>query len=82
MRAASAGVAAILPLPALAQSAGAQVVVVGGGSAGATCAQTLKRLEPRLAVTIVEANPTRVFTAQSSRHAYRYNVDQNWKFPR
>jgi sulfide dehydrogenase [flavocytochrome c] flavoprotein chain len=63
MRAASAGVAAVLPLPALAQSAGAQVVVVGGGFAGATCARTLKRLDPRLAVTIVEANPTRVFTA-------------------
>jgi sulfide dehydrogenase [flavocytochrome c] flavoprotein subunit len=61
MRAASAGVAAVLPLPALAQSAGAQVVVVGGGFAGATCARTLKRLDPRLAVTIVEAN--RVFTA-------------------
>jgi sulfide dehydrogenase [flavocytochrome c] flavoprotein subunit len=53
----------LLPLPALAQSAGAQVVVVGGGFAGATCARTLKRLDPRLAVTIVEANPTRVFTA-------------------
>jgi sulfide dehydrogenase [flavocytochrome c] flavoprotein subunit len=63
MRAASAGVAAVLPLPALAQSAGAQVVVVGGGFAGATCARTLKRLDPRLAVTIVEANPTGVFTA-------------------
>jgi NADPH-dependent 2,4-dienoyl-CoA reductase/sulfur reductase-like enzyme len=63
MRAASAGVAAVLPLPALAQSAGAQVVVVGGGFAGATCARTLKRLDPRLAVTIVEANPARVFTA-------------------
>ena len=63
MRAASAGVAAVLPLPTLAQSAGAQVVVVGGGFAGATCARTLKRLDPRLAVTIVEANPTRVFTA-------------------
>ena len=63
MRAASAGVAAALPLPALAQGAGARVVVVGGGFAGATCARTLKRLDPRLAVTIVEANPTPVFTA-------------------
>ena len=63
MRAASAGVAAALPLPAFAQGAGARVIVVGGGFAGATCARTLKRLDPRLAVTIVEANPTRVFTA-------------------
>ena len=52
-----------LPLPALAQGAGARVVVVGGGFAGATCARTLKRLDPRLAVTMVEANPTRVFIA-------------------
>jgi NADPH-dependent 2,4-dienoyl-CoA reductase/sulfur reductase-like enzyme len=63
MRAASAGVAAALPLPALAQGAGARVVVVGGGFAGATCARTLRRLDPRLAVTMVEANPTRVFIA-------------------
>jgi sulfide dehydrogenase [flavocytochrome c] flavoprotein chain len=63
MRAASAGVAAALPLPALAQGIGARVVVVGGGFAGATCARTLKRLDPRLAVTLVEANPTRVFIA-------------------
>ena len=38
-----------------------RVVVVGGGFAGATCARTLKRLDPRLAVTLVEANQT--FTA-------------------
>jgi NADPH-dependent 2,4-dienoyl-CoA reductase/sulfur reductase-like enzyme len=63
MRAVSAGVAAILPLPALAQGADARVVVVGGGFAGGTCARTLKRLNPRLAVTLIEAEPTRVFTA-------------------
>ena len=63
MRAVSAGVAAILPLPAFAQGADARVVVVGGGFAGATCARTLKRLNPRLAVTLIEAEPSRVFTA-------------------
>jgi NADPH-dependent 2,4-dienoyl-CoA reductase/sulfur reductase-like enzyme len=63
MQAASAGVAAVLPLPAVAQGADARVVVVGGGFAGATCARTLKRLDPRLAVTLIEAEPTRVFTA-------------------
>ena len=63
IRAASAGVAAALPLPALAQVTGARVVVVGGGFAGATCARTLKRLDPRLAVAMVEVNPTRVFIA-------------------
>jgi NADPH-dependent 2,4-dienoyl-CoA reductase/sulfur reductase-like enzyme len=51
----------MLPMPALAQNAGLRVVVVGGGFAGATCARTLKRLDPRLAVTLVEANQT--FTA-------------------
>src|SRR5690242_15008634 len=42
--------------PALAQSGGARVVVIGGGFAGATCARTLKRLDPRLSVTLVEPN--------------------------
>lgn len=36
-------------------------MVVGGGFAGATCARTLKRLEPKLAVTLVETDS--VFTA-------------------
>src|SRR6476659_9897451 len=42
--------------PALAQSAAARGVVIGGGFAGATCARALKRLAPPLAVTLVEAN--------------------------
>ena len=50
-----------LPLPALAQASPARVVVVGGGFAGATCARTVKRLDPRTAVTLVEASQT--FTA-------------------
>jgi NADPH-dependent 2,4-dienoyl-CoA reductase/sulfur reductase-like enzyme len=53
--------AALFPLPALAQSGGGRVVVVGGGFAGATCARALKRLDPRIAITLVEANQT--FTA-------------------
>jgi len=48
-------------MPALAQNAGPRVVVVGGGFAGATCARMLKWLDPRIAVTLVEANQT--FTA-------------------
>jgi NADPH-dependent 2,4-dienoyl-CoA reductase/sulfur reductase-like enzyme len=48
-------------MPALAQNSGGRVVVVGGGFAGATCARTLKRLDPRIAVTLVEASQT--FTA-------------------
>ena len=53
--------AALLPLPAIAQGTGSRVVVVGGGFAGATCARFIKRIDPRIAVTLVEANPT--FTA-------------------
>jgi sulfide dehydrogenase [flavocytochrome c] flavoprotein chain len=62
MRRAAASAAAVgLPAPAVAQSAGGRVVVVGGGFAGATCARTLKRLDPRTTVTLVEVN--RTFTA-------------------
>jgi sulfide dehydrogenase [flavocytochrome c] flavoprotein chain len=53
--------AALLPLPAIAQGAGGRVVVVGGGFAGATCARFIKRIDPRVTVTLVEASPT--FTA-------------------
>ena len=53
--------AAILPLPAIAQGAGGRVVVIGGGFAGATCARYVKRIDPRITVTLIEASPT--FTA-------------------
>jgi sulfide dehydrogenase [flavocytochrome c] flavoprotein chain len=49
------GAAALLPLPAFAQSQ-ARVVVVGGGFAGATCARELKRAG--LNITLVEPNAT------------------------
>jgi sulfide dehydrogenase [flavocytochrome c] flavoprotein chain len=62
LRTAAAGAtAAMLPLPAIAQGAGGRVVVVGGGFAGATCARFIKRIDPRITVTLVEMNPT--FTA-------------------
>jgi sulfide dehydrogenase [flavocytochrome c] flavoprotein subunit len=50
----------VLPHIARAQSA-ARVVVVGGGFAGATCARALRRIDPRLDVTLIE--PNRIFTA-------------------
>ena len=50
--------AAVLPLPAIAQGAGGRVVVVGGGFGGATCARFIRRIDPRIAVTLVEASPT------------------------
>ncbi|HML12434.1 MAG TPA: NAD(P)/FAD-dependent oxidoreductase [Xanthobacteraceae bacterium] len=52
--------AALMPMPALAQGQ-PRVVVVGGGFAGATCARELKGLVPDARVMLVEANPT--FTA-------------------
>ena len=59
--AAAAALPVALPMPALAQASGGRVVVIGGGFAGATCARTLKRLDPRTAVTLVETSET--FTA-------------------
>jgi sulfide dehydrogenase [flavocytochrome c] flavoprotein chain len=49
-----------LPSISKAQSAG-RIVVIGGGFGGAACARELKRLDPKLAVTLVE--PNRTFTA-------------------
>jgi len=61
LKAGLAASTALLPLPALAQGGGPRAVVVGGGFAGATCARALRHADPRIAVTLVEANPT--FTA-------------------
>src|SRR5512145_1797192 len=57
LKAAAGASAAMLPLPAIAQ-AGGRVVVVGGGFAGARCARFIKRIEPRITVTLVEASQT------------------------
>jgi sulfide dehydrogenase [flavocytochrome c] flavoprotein chain len=62
LKTAAAGASvAMLPLPAIAQGVGGRAVVVGGGFAGATCARFIKRIDPRITVTLVEAN--RTFTA-------------------
>jgi len=53
--------AAVMPRPAIGQTAAPHVVVVGGGFGGATVARTLKRLDPGVSVTLVEVN--RTFTA-------------------
>lgn len=58
--AAAALTAPALPRRAAAQAA-ARAVVVGGGFAGATCARFLRRIDPRLDVTLIEPNAT--FTA-------------------
>jgi NADPH-dependent 2,4-dienoyl-CoA reductase/sulfur reductase-like enzyme len=52
---------AVAPVRARAQRAAPRVVVVGGGFAGASCARALRQIDPKLAVTLVEASPT--FTA-------------------
>jgi sulfide dehydrogenase [flavocytochrome c] flavoprotein chain len=53
--------AALFPRPALTQQALPRVVIVGGGFAGATAARVLKKTNPDIRVTLVEANAT--FTA-------------------
>jgi sulfide dehydrogenase [flavocytochrome c] flavoprotein chain len=52
--------AVFLARPAIAQFA-PRVVIVGGGFAGASAARALRRADPRIAITLVEANQT--FTA-------------------
>jgi sulfide dehydrogenase [flavocytochrome c] flavoprotein chain len=57
---AAAATGTLIFAPALAQAA-PRVAVVGGGFAGATAARAVKKADPRIAVTLVEAN--RTFTA-------------------
>nr|WP_146691109.1 NAD(P)/FAD-dependent oxidoreductase [Bradyrhizobium canariense] len=57
---AAAAAALTLPAPLLAQSA-ARVVVIGGGFGGASCARALRRIDPKLQITLIE--PNRTFTA-------------------
>ena len=58
---AAAASTALLPVPTFAQGAAPRVVVVGGGFAGASCARAIRQADPRIAVTLIEANTT--FTA-------------------
>ena len=58
--AASVVLTGLLPCRAYAQSA-ARIVVIGGGFGGASCARALRRIDPKLQVTLIE--PNRIFTA-------------------
>ena len=60
IKSAAAGAAALsaFPRPSLSQGAGPPVVVIGGGFGGASCARALRKADPRLAVTLVEARAT------------------------
>jgi NADPH-dependent 2,4-dienoyl-CoA reductase/sulfur reductase-like enzyme len=48
------------------QARGPRVVVVGGGFGGASCARALRTADPRIAVTLVEANKTYAATPLSN----------------
>lgn len=60
VRGAAAVAVAALARPSLAQG-GARVAVIGGGFGGAACARALRRLDPKLEITLIEPNTT--FTA-------------------
>src|SRR6266849_6249978 len=57
---AASAASSAFPCPSRAQSA-ARIVVVGSGLGGASCARALKRIDPKLQVTLIE--PNRTFTA-------------------
>ena len=68
VKTAAAGLAAAaVPAPLLAQNVGPHVVVIGGGFGGASCARALRKADPRLAVTLVEANS--IYTAPPMSNA-------------
>jgi sulfide dehydrogenase [flavocytochrome c] flavoprotein chain len=56
----AASAVAALPCPSFAQGA-ARIVVIGGGFGGASCARALRKLDPKLQVSLIEPNQT--FTA-------------------
>lgn len=64
--AAAAGAAAACFAPALAQGAPPRVVIIGGGFGGTGCARALRQAAPRIAVTLVETNPTYTAPPQSN----------------
>ena len=57
---AATAAASALPWPSFAQTS-ARIVVIGGGFGGASCARTLRKLDTKLQVTLIE--PSRIFTA-------------------
>lgn len=52
------GSLSLLGLPSLSFGAAAKVVVIGGGSGGATAARYIKRYDPSVEVTLIERNET------------------------
>jgi len=56
LKAAASGTV-LLAAPYLAKAASGRVVIVGGGTGGATAAKYLRRLDPTLEVTLIERSP-------------------------
>ncbi len=54
---AAAVASAALPISAMSQGSAGRVVVVGGGFAGTTCARFIRRIDPRITVTLVDGSP-------------------------
>lgn len=52
---ATTALAGTLAIPRVARAAGSRVVIVGGGAAGATTAKYLRRADPSIDVTLIEA---------------------------
>jgi NADPH-dependent 2,4-dienoyl-CoA reductase/sulfur reductase-like enzyme len=65
--AAASAAAAAFPAPLFAQNSGPRVVIVGGGFGGASCARALRKADPRIVVTLIEANA--VYTAPPMSNA-------------
>src|SRR5260221_2822764 len=65
--AAAAGAATACFAPAFAQGSGPRIVIIGGGFGGTGCARALRKVDPRMAVTLVETNTT--YTAPPQRNA-------------
>jgi sulfide dehydrogenase [flavocytochrome c] flavoprotein subunit len=59
--------ACAFPAPLLSQGSGPSVVVIGGGFGGTSCARALRKADPRITVTLVEASPT--YTAMPHSNA-------------
>ena len=67
----AAGLAALLPLPPRASASPApigRVLIVGGGFGGSACARTLRRLDPRIEVRLIEPR-ARFYTGPYSNAA-------------
>ncbi len=54
--ASASAAAGMLSAPHIARAAGGKVVIVGGGPGGATAAKYLRRADPAIEVTLIEAN--------------------------